>query len=229
LLNGCCYGGESTAPWAVTFPRESGPQTVSPPYAEQAASGRFYGFRIAEPDDEDSPSVITRVDLGSPADRAGLEVGDEIAAINGHSIKADRAADMLIIEALNEARPLAMRTSAGEVKTIEAIERPDRSRPVHPTQIYSAITASLLAWVLWSFYPFRRRDGEVTALMITLYPVARFLLEMIRVDEPSVFGTGLSISQNISVVLLLIAAGMWVWLLRRPRGLAFSAASPAAT
>jgi phosphatidylglycerol---prolipoprotein diacylglyceryl transferase len=63
--------------------------------------------------------------------------------------------------------------------------------------------------------------------MITLYPIARFFEEMIRVDEPSVFGTGLSISQNISVLLLLVAAGMWLWLLRRPRQLAYGRAAQA--
>jgi phosphatidylglycerol:prolipoprotein diacylglycerol transferase len=114
----------------------------------------------------------------------------------------------------------------GAAITLAAVTPPPRSLPVHPTQIYSAITAALLAWVLWSFYPLRRRDGEVTALMITLYPIARFLLEMIRVDEPSVFGTGLSISQNISVGLLAIALGLWIWLIKRPRQLAFSSTAP---
>jgi phosphatidylglycerol:prolipoprotein diacylglycerol transferase len=63
----------------------------------------------------------------------------------------------------------------------------------------------------------------MTALMITLYPIARFLLEMIRVDEPSVFGTGLSISQNLSVLLLIGAVGFWAWLGTQPRQLVFSA------
>jgi phosphatidylglycerol:prolipoprotein diacylglycerol transferase len=141
-------------------------------------------------------------------------------------LKIAEAAHILIYEALGKGQPLAIRPAAGETKTIEAIEVPARSRPVHPTQIYSSITAALLAWVLWSYYPLRRRDGEVTALMITLYPIARYLEEVIRVDEPSMFGTGLSISQNVSVLLLLAAAGMWVWLRRQPAGqLAFPVAA----
>jgi phosphatidylglycerol:prolipoprotein diacylglycerol transferase len=224
LLNGCCYGGESTAPWAVTFPRESGPMTVSPPYSDQASTGRFYGFRIAEASEKDPAPMVVRVDKGSAAERAGLKVGDVVLAINGNLLKLTDAAHILIYEALGQGQPLAIRTAAGETKTIEAIEIPERSRPVHPTQIYSSITAALLAWVLWSYYPLRRRDGEVTALMITLYPIARYLEEVIRVDEPSMFGTGLSISQNVSVLLLIAAAGMWVWLRRQPAGqLAFPA------
>ena len=227
LLNGCCYGGESTAPWAVTFPRESGPQTVSPPYADQASAGRFHGFRIADgPDERSSPSIV-RVDKNSAADRAGLQIGDEVTAINDRSLKTVRGAEMLIAEALNKGEPLAIHTADGAIKTVEAVEAPPRSRPVHPTQIYSAITAALLAWILWSYYPFRRRDGEVTALMITLYPIARYLEEIIRVDEPSVFGTGLSISQNVSLLLLAGAAGMWLWLRKKPPGqLTFSTLAP---
>ena len=37
LLNGCCYGGESDLPWAVTFPRDS------LPYMDQLESGRLLG------------------------------------------------------------------------------------------------------------------------------------------------------------------------------------------
>ncbi len=92
---------------------------------------------------------------------------------------------------------------------------PPRSLPVHPTQIYSSIDAALLCWFLWSYYPFRRRDGEVTALMLTIHPISRFLLEIIRIDESAVFGTGLSISQNISILLLAATAVGWVFLLRQ--------------
>ncbi|TWU30288.1 prolipoprotein diacylglyceryl transferase [Bythopirellula polymerisocia] len=99
---------------------------------------------------------------------------------------------------------------------------PPRSLPVHPTQIYSSIDAALLCWFLWSYYPFRRRDGEVTALMLTIHPISRFLLEVIRIDESAVFGTGLSISQNISIILLAATAIGWVFLLRQtPRRASF--------
>jgi phosphatidylglycerol:prolipoprotein diacylglycerol transferase len=172
--------------------------------------------------------VITRVDAGSAAARAGVQVGDVIREINGRSLGSVAGAQRLIAEALYTGQPLQLRTTAGQLRSIAAIEAPSRSRPVHPTQVYSAITAGLLAWVLWSYYPFRRRDGEVTALMITLYPIARFLLEMIRVDEPSVFGTGLSISQNVSVLLLIGAIGLWLWLRKQPARLAFFDRQPAA-
>jgi prolipoprotein diacylglyceryltransferase len=101
---------------------------------------------------------------------------------------------------------------------IPAAAIPVRSKPVHPTQIYSAIDAGLLGWLLWAWYPFRRRDGELIALLLSIHPVTRFLLEIIRTDEPSVFGTGLSISQNISVLLLAVGVGIWWYLSHRAAG-----------
>jgi len=93
---------------------------------------------------------------------------------------------------------------------------PSHSLPVHPTQLYSSITAALLGWVLWSYYPQRRRDGQVIALMLMIYPISRFLEEIIRTDEPAVFGTGLSISQNISLAVFVAGIGLWFYLLRQP-------------
>jgi phosphatidylglycerol:prolipoprotein diacylglycerol transferase len=93
---------------------------------------------------------------------------------------------------------------------------PPYSLPVHPAQLYSAITAALIGWVLWSYYPFRRRDGQVIALMCVIYPISRFLEEIIRTDEPAVFGTGLSISQNISLAVFVAGIGLWFYLSKQP-------------
>ena len=91
------------------------------------------------------------------------------------------------------------------------------SLPIHPAQIYSAVDALLLCLFLLAYYPYRRRDGEVFALMVTIHPIARFLQEIIRIDEKAVFNTGLSISQNISLLMLAGAIGLWIYLLQRPR------------
>jgi phosphatidylglycerol:prolipoprotein diacylglycerol transferase len=52
--------------------------------------------------------------------------------------------------------------------------------------------------------------------LLLLYPVSRLLEEVIRSDENGVFGTPLTISQWVSVLLVLIGVGMWWWLSRRP-------------
>jgi len=213
LLNGCCYGGETTRPWAVTFPRGS------LTYLEQVAAGRMVGLHLKEQSDgNDSGLVIGAVDADSPATAAGLAAGMQIVAINGRTVENLAQAQELFLVAFRQQRPLRIKTADGKAFRLPAVQPPPRSLPVHPTQLYSAVNAALLAWVLWSFYPFRRRDGEVTALMLTLYPISRFLLEMIRIDESAVFGTGLSISQNISIVLFVVALAMWAFLRRRPAG-----------
>ena len=58
--------------------------------------------------------------------------------------------------------------------------------------------------------------GELLALLLTIYPVTRFLIEMIRDDEPAIWITGMTISQNVSLLVLFGAAGLWAYLLRRP-------------
>jgi phosphatidylglycerol:prolipoprotein diacylglycerol transferase len=128
-----------------------------------------------------------------------------------------RAAHWLIFTALNEGLEMRVETSAG-LRVLGPAPPPARSLPVHPTQIYSAIDAALLWWVLWSYYPFRRRDGEVMALLLILHPISRFLLEAIRVDESPIWGTGLSISQNLSLGFFLIGIAMWLILQRREPG-----------
>ena len=94
---------------------------------------------------------------------------------------------------------------------------PARSLPVHPTQLYSAIDAALIALVLLAWSPFRRHDGELVALMLTIYPIMRFMEESIRTDESPVFGTGMSISQNVSILILAAAVALWIFVLRGPK------------
>ena len=96
-----------------------------------------------------------------------------------------------------------------------------RSLPVHPTQLYSTIDALILCLLLLVYDRFRRRDGALTALMMTIYPITRFLIENIRTDEAAIWGTGLHISQNISLGLLAVAICLWIYILRRPAKLAF--------
>ena len=36
------------------------------------------------------------------------------------------------------------------------------------------------------------------------YPIARFGLEILRSDEPPIWGTGMTISQNISILLFCV-------------------------
>ena len=79
----------------------------------------------------------------------------------------------------------------------------------------------ILCFLLLCYDRFRRRDGVLTALMMTIYPITRFLIENIRTDEANIWGTGLHISQNISLGLLAVAICLWICILRQPAKLAF--------
>ncbi len=89
------------------------------------------------------------------------------------------------------------------------------SLPIHPTQLYSALDGLVLLLLLTAYYPLRRRDGEVMGLLMLAYPVTRFLIEYLRNDEGAFFA-GMTISQNISLLLLLGGALYWAWILWLP-------------
>jgi phosphatidylglycerol:prolipoprotein diacylglycerol transferase len=101
--------------------------------------------------------------------------------------------------------------------------------PIHPAQLYAAIDAAILACLAIAYTPFARRDGAVFALVLTLHPISRIVLEQIRVDEPPALGTPLSISQLVSLLLLVSAGGLWWWLsLQPPKALPPTEAEPPA-
>jgi phosphatidylglycerol:prolipoprotein diacylglycerol transferase len=92
------------------------------------------------------------------------------------------------------------------------------SLAVHPTQIYASIDGLVLLLLLSAYFPLRRRDGEVIAMLMISYPITRFLIEFLRNDEGAFFA-GLTISQNISVVLFFAGVAFWAWLRSQPQGL----------
>lgn len=77
------------------------------------------------------------------------------------------------------------------------------SLPVHATQAYEAAAAFAVAgFCLIYVRPRKRYDGEVILWTLSLYAIARFLLEIIRADDRGgVFG--LSTSQWIAVCILV--------------------------
>ena len=91
-----------------------------------------------------------------------------------------------------------------------------RSLPIHPTQLYAVLDGIALLAVLTWFYPRRRRDGEVMALLMVMYAVSRFLIEGFRSDEPAL-ALGLTMSQWISVSLFVGGCLFWFHLSRQLR------------
>ncbi|MFO1019923.1 MAG: prolipoprotein diacylglyceryl transferase [Planctomycetales bacterium] len=90
------------------------------------------------------------------------------------------------------------------------------SLALHPTQIYSSINALILALLTWHYFPFRRRNGDVLLLGWLVYPVTRFLLEVLRGDEPGFLGSPLTVSQWVSIGMFATGLLFWGYLSRQP-------------
>jgi len=48
-------------------------------------------------------------------------------------------------------------------------------------------------------------------LMLILYPISRFVLELIRNDEGGQFGTDLTISQWVSLLTIACGVALFLW------------------
>lgn len=213
FLNGCCYGGACDLPWAVQFPYGS------PPFMDQANKGELFLHGLRLKSSAAGPALIEAVAPRSAAETQGLKPGDQIDAINGAKVTSASEANLTLLEIYGAEKKIELQI-AGKSKPVSwSVEALPRSNPVHPAQLYSSIDAFLLCLFLLAYDPYRRREGELTALTLTLHPISRFLLEIIRIDESAVFGTQMSISQNISIGVLLGAIVCWCIVLARPKGL----------
>jgi phosphatidylglycerol:prolipoprotein diacylglycerol transferase len=84
----------------------------------------------------------------------------------------------------------------------------------HPVQLYEALfNLGLYAFLFW-FYPRRKKHGTTLALYLVLYGCWRFVGEFFRGDA-RLGAAGLHVAQWTSVAM--IAAGIALWLLARPR------------
>lgn len=211
FLNGCCYGAvcDSNA-LGVTFPQGS------PPFLNQLERGVLVGMQL-----ERVPGrpvwIVRSVTPGSLADKQQIKPGNHVVGIGvpGEEVldrmrHGEFVADALVSYAMEDGRRTVWRLG----------DLPHRTRSVYPTQILSSINAAVICWFLWAFYPFRRKDGQVFALLMTIYPLTRFLLEMIRSDEPSVLPTDfkMTISQTVSVIVISLIVALWIYIISRPRG-----------
>ena len=82
---------------------------------------------------------------------------------------------------------------------------------VHPTFLYeSCWNLCLLLFMLW-FRKKKQYDGQMLWIYLCGYGLGRFWIESLRTDQLILFGTGLPVSQALSLVLILVAAGNLIW------------------
>jgi phosphatidylglycerol---prolipoprotein diacylglyceryl transferase len=151
------------------------------------------------------------LDVVAPALTLGIALGRLGCFLNG-CCYGDRCDLPWAVSFPRDSAPWADQVAHGLIDRAAAW-----SLPVHPTQLYAALDGLILLALLSAFYPLRRRDGEVMALLMVSYPVSRFLIEHLRNDE-GVFFAGMTISQTISIALLLCGLLFWYGLSRLPRG-----------
>ena len=88
---------------------------------------------------------------------------------------------------------------------------------VHPTFLYeSCWNLCLLIFMLW-FRKYKKYDGRMFWIYLLGYGTGRFWIESLRTDQLILFGTGLPVSQALSLVLILVAAGNLIWRGRKNR------------
>ncbi|MDA7950228.1 MAG: prolipoprotein diacylglyceryl transferase [Pirellulaceae bacterium] len=218
LLNGCCFGGYCENPTlGFHFPEGS------PPYIRQLEEGAFEGFLLTTAKTEDGVDlVVGEVYPGMIAEENRLMKGTILREINDAQFpeKNRLTQEEILIQGRKELTrftTLRLRDDQGNRYQWVRPERPTESLPVHPTQLYSAGAAFALAFILIVYTPFRLAEGAVFALGMTIYPVIRILLEIVRTDEPGFAGSLLTVSQWVSVILFLATLSLWGYLFSKWR------------
>jgi len=201
FLNGCCYGDVAdpvrVPAWlAVHFPANS------PAYTDLVWQQRWqstYGFTL------DELNMVQAVDPNSSAEQAGLKPGDHLEAINDAPVH-DRSSFFRAVQDVKAYQPMKVTVLRGSQPTALTFVPPP-TLPLLPTQLLMAFDGVLLCALLWTYYPFRRREGAVLALLMMTYAVNRYLIEQLRLDNPEFVGP-FTVSQAISIGLFGAGAVM---------------------
>ncbi len=185
LLNGCCYGGRCSADYslAMRFPYASKPLLML-----DNGANEFGGVSV-------SPVFSHQVAVGP--EQAGLAVEDLpkwlfVQDANGRVLRNTHGGPIL--------------KSPSELTADQAHHAGElRSLPVQPAQAFGVINALLITGLLLCFSRLRRREGQVFALMLILYPITRFALEGIRGDNPhNLLRLELTHNQYTSIGMIVI-------------------------
>jgi len=194
---------------------------------------------------KDRPLVIEAVEPKSDAERAGLKPGMTIQRIIARDpvsgqmnyyygldgfITGEQFLErfFLAVKSQPDAPFTVLVTEPGNQveKSVAFVPGSPNVLPVAPAQLYSFVGGMLLCLLLLYLDRFCKRDGVMTLIFFLIYPIARFSIEMVRVDESSFLGTGLSISQNISLLTFVAALFLAYYIFSRPPRHAYAGMFP---
>ncbi|MDO5581432.1 MAG: prolipoprotein diacylglyceryl transferase [Planctomycetia bacterium] len=197
--------------------------------------------------EEKRPVRIAGVVKGSPADLAGLKAGLRISEIgllpSNHKAGTDELrkynlervssnADVFNFLYLAMVRypkdQIVLHCWNEDSSNHYVCFTPDyqTGKRVYPTQIFSSVAAFMICLLLLGIARISKRDGVVCGTMFLFYSVARFILELFRTDEDSFKGTGLSVSQCISVLIFVLSLLFLFTLIRLPAKRAYAGRFP---
>jgi len=198
LFNGCCYGGlcETSLP-SITFP------SGSPAYMDQMESGKLFGLETESRPTPADPQTIVQIRPDSWASANKIQLGQKIVSITEQMVDGPSRSNSLAAPAYEATVQVDNRQFQ-----IAAGSLPRRSMPVHPSQIYAAVSGLILCGWTLLFSTFAKRTGVVIGVGLIAYGVQRIIEEIIRVDEAGQFGTSLSIAQWISMGGIVLGLGL---------------------
>jgi prolipoprotein diacylglyceryltransferase len=213
FLNGCCYGHISTND-GVRFPLLTSPardQLVGYGFQTGAGFAMKDGEKIYE-------RTVGMIEPDSAASRAGLRSGDVIERINGVPVENyARLFNALYRDWPQGITELRLTVRRGQDQVDVAFT--PRTLPLYPTQVFESISMALLFFVLVSAHPYKRFDGQIFIMMMMGYAVHRFFNETLRTDTEPVLSSPvpLTLSQTISLAVLMLAIGLGMWLRTQSR------------
>jgi phosphatidylglycerol---prolipoprotein diacylglyceryl transferase len=144
-------------------------------------------------------SMLLMLDAASPAAAMGYGIGRIGCLISGDG-------DYGISTSL----PWGMSFPNGIVPTTDR---------VHPTPIYEFLVAILIFWILWRLgargLKTHAPNGIIFAAYLVLTGIARFLVEIIRINPRSFYG--LTNAQAASVVSVLAGVALFMYCRKTPR------------
>ncbi len=88
---------------------------------------------------------------------------------------------------------------------------------VHPTFLYESVWNLGVLAVLLIMLKRKKFDGQIMCLYFLLYGLGRFWIEGLRTDQLILFATGIPVSQLLSAVMVLAAAAVLIWNLRKQK------------
>ncbi len=95
--------------------------------------------------------------------------------------------------------------------------------PRHPTQLYESLFCISSLFFLLFIEKYLKKSGYLFVTYIYLYSAWRFSIEFLRDDDRGAFLFGLSPSQNISLVGVVFATALLVYITKKTAGTAIAA------